>query len=105
MPTRRNQQNKLTGVNIDKLPQRHAADYLSTYSNYVEVGSSPWDFRLLFFEIVEDEKGDPVREKRVRVAMSPQHAIAYSRVLNEHIQRWLATHAPDAVHKLKLEQK
>ena len=106
MATRRsNQQNKLTGVKIDKLPQRRAADYLSTYSNYVEVGSSPWDFRLLFFEVVEDETGEPIREKRVRVVMSPQHAMAYSQVLNEHIERWLKTHAPAAVDKLKLEKK
>ena len=82
-------------VNINELPQQRAADYLSTYSNHVEVGFSPWDLRILFFEITEDEKGDIIREKKGRVVMSPQHAMAFSQVLNNTIEKWAKEHASD----------
>lgn len=82
-------------VNSNKLPQQRAADYLATYSNQVEVGFSPWDFRLLFFEITEDENGDLIREKKARVVMSPQHAIAFSQLLNTAIEKWAEEHGSD----------
>ncbi len=82
-------------VNIDELPQQRAAGYLSTYSNHVEMGFSPWDFRVLFFEITEDENGDIIREKKARVAMSPQHAMAFSQLLNSAIEKWAKEHASD----------
>ncbi len=75
-------------VNINELPQQRAAEYISTYSNHVEMGFSLWDFRILFFEITEDEKGDIIREKKARVAMSPQHAMAFSQLLNSTIEMW-----------------
>lgn len=82
-------------VNINELPQQRAAGYLSAYSNQVEIGFSPWDVKMLFFEITEDENGDPIREKKVGVVMSPQHAMAFSQVLNNTIERWAKEHASD----------
>lgn len=95
MPPKRTEQDK----SISELPQRLAAGYCSAYVNHVEVGASPWDFRFLFFEITEDETGEPIREKKARVVMSPQHAAAFAQVLNGTIERWTKEHAPDALNK------
>lgn len=86
MATRRAAQDKL--VNVGELPQRQATEYISTYSNHVEIGISPWDFRFLFFEIAEDETGNPIREKKARVVMSHQQAEAFSRALSIAAERW-----------------
>lgn len=93
MPTKRKSQDK--PVNINELPQQQAAAYVSTYSNNVEAGITPWDFRFLFFEITEDESGELIREKKARVVMSPQHAVAFSRLLNNTVARWMKDHASD----------
>ena len=97
MATKRTEQDK--SVKVTDLPQRLAAEYLSAYSNNVEIGTSPWDFRFIFFEFMEDETGEPIREKKARVVMSPQHARAFARVLNNTIERWTKEHAPDALNK------
>ena len=86
MATRRATQDN--SVNVGELPQRQATEYISTYSNHVEIGLSPWDFRFLFFEIAEDETGNPIREKKARVVMSHQQAEAFSRALNIAVERW-----------------
>ncbi len=99
MPTKRTRQGKPTSINLTELPQRRAADYLSTYSNYVEIGSSPWDIRLLFFEIQEDETGNLIREKKTHVVMSPQHALAFAQLLRDGVQRWMNEYAPNTVRK------
>ena len=84
-------------VNVADLPQRLAEDYLSAYSNHVEIGTSPWDFRFLFFEFLEDETGEQIREKKARVVMSPQHAMAFFQVLNTTIESWKKNYGSDAV--------
>lgn len=86
MTTRRAAQDK--PVNVGELPQRQATEYIAAYSNAVEIGTTPWDFRFLFFELTEDENGNPVREKKARIVMSPQHAEVFSQVLNTAIERW-----------------
>lgn len=86
MATRRAAQDK--PVNVGELPQRQAAEYVATYSNQVEIGTTPWDFRLLFFELTEDENGNLIREKKARVVMSPQHAEAFFEALSTAIERW-----------------
>ena len=79
-------------ISTSELPQQRAADYLSTYSNHVEIGFSPWDFRFLVFEVTEGEDGEIIREKKARVVMSPQHAVAFSQVLNSTVERWEREH-------------
>ena len=103
MPTKRTQQKNPPNTNIADLPQRQGEEYRSTYTHYVEVGASPWDFRLLFFEIVEDEAGQFVREKKARVVMSPQHAIAFTELLKAHIEKW-RQEIPDAIGLLKIKE-
>ena len=46
------------------------------------------DFRFLFFEIAEDEAGNLIREKKARVVMSPQQAVAFSQTLNSSVENW-----------------
>ena len=104
MATKRTQQNKPGEIKITELPQRQADGYLSTYSNHVEIGSSPFDFRLLFFEVVEGDASNHIREKRVRVVMSPQHAVAFTQVLNHSVQAWLKEHARSADGKIDIEE-
>ncbi len=103
MATKRTQQKNPPIENISDLPQRQAEEYRSTYTNYVEVGASPWDFRLLFFEIVEDADGELVREKKARVVMSPQHAIAFTEILKAHIEKW-RKQTSDTVGLLKIKE-
>lgn len=98
MPTRRKTQSNRRKsndgmINVNELPVLPAENYLSTYVNHAEVGNSPWDFKFAFFEIVEDETGAPIREKKVRIVMSPQHAVAFSQILNTNIERWMEEHA------------
>ena len=104
MATKRTKQGKPTSINLTELPQRRAVDYLSTYSNYVEVGSSPWDIRLLFFEIQEDETGNLIREKKAHVVMSPQHAVAFAKLLRDGVQGWVNEYAPNMVRKSNDEE-
>ena len=94
--TTKKPQDKPLNANANKLPQRQAAEYCSAYSNQAEIGTSSWDFRFLFFEITEDETGELIREKKARVVMSPQHAMAFAQVLNHTIERWRKEHASDA---------
>lgn len=96
MPTKRRAQES---INVSELPQQQSEGYVAVYSNHVEIGTSPWDFRFLFFEVTEDETGEPIREKKARVVMSPQHVRAFAQVLNNTIERWTKERAPDALSK------
>ncbi len=102
MSTKRRPQDK--PINIHELPQQRAAEYVSTYSNHIEMGTSPWDFRFLFFEVTEDETGELIREKKARVVMSSQHAMAFSRVLNNAVAKWMKEHASDTVESTEKER-
>ena len=75
-------------VNVMELPQHRAAEYVATYSNDVAIRTTPWDFRLLFHEITDDENGNLVREKKASVVMSPQQAAAFSQALSIAVERW-----------------
>ena len=91
--------NKSVGVEVGTLPQRQTEEYRSIYSNLIEVGSSPWDFHIVFFEVTEDEEGNLIRERKVRVTMSPQHMVAHTKLLNSHLADWMGTHAPGTIDK------
>ncbi len=94
--------NKPIDIDVNTLPQRKTEEYRSIYSNLIEVGSSPWDFHIVFFEVMDDEEGNLIREKKVRVTMSPQHMIAHTKLLNAHLVNWMKVHAPGAIDKLGL---
>lgn len=80
---------------LTDIPQRQAESYISTYSNYVEIGTTPWDFRLRFFEVVEDEDGNPIREKKVSIVMSPQHTALLSTILRQTVDNWINAQQSD----------
>lgn len=62
-------------------------------ADHVEIEFSSFDFRMLFSEVAEDENGDILCEKKARVVMSPQQAMAFSQVLNSAIEKWEREHA------------
>jgi len=101
MPTRSKQQPQDKPTNINELPQQRAEAYVSTYSNHIEIGTTPWDVRFLFFEITEDEDGNLIREKKARVVMSPEHVLAFSQVLTNTVAGWTRDRAPDGVESLE----
>ncbi len=84
-------------VSVVDLPQRLAAEHLSTYSNHVEIGTSAWDFGFLFFEVLEDPNGELIRERKARVVMTPQIAVAFSHLLNNTIAKWMKEQTSDSV--------
>ena len=75
-------------ANVKEIPQRQAAEFIATYANHVEIAASIWDFRISFFEIAEDEAGNPIREKKARVVVSPQQAEAFSQALAKSVDAW-----------------
>lgn len=70
----------------DEIPERPADNYISTYAHAVEVGTTPWDLRIHFLEISEDENGDPIREKKATITMPLPVAQILTRFLNQSLQ-------------------
>ena len=105
MATKRRPQDKTININPNELPRQQAPEYVSTYSNYVQIGTSPWDFQFLFFDMTEDETGEMIREKKARVVMSPQHAVAFTQLLNDTVAGWMKEHSPDAVANAEKERE
>lgn len=78
-----------------EIVRRRSESYISVYCNNLQVEVTPWDFKFYFGEI---EKGDPdptktyiaklYIEDRVRVSMSPQHAKAMLKVLQENVTQY-----------------
>lgn len=75
---------------VDDVPERQADNYVSTYANLVEISARPWDFRVSFFEVVEDEDGNQIREKKAAVTMSPRSIETFVRILNQALRDWIA---------------
>ncbi len=73
-----------------EIPERQAEDYISAYANLIEISATPWDFRVRFYEVVEDEDGNQVREKKVAVTISPQSTQAFIGLLNQGFREWIA---------------
>ena len=73
---------------VEDVPERQAENYVSTYTNLVEISATPWDLRMRFFEVVEDENGNPIREKKAAVAMSPQSAEIFLKMLGQAFSEW-----------------
>ena len=105
---KRNCSTKAEAVKTRELPQKLGSGYLSAYTNYAEVGSTPLDFNFTFFEIVEDENGKLVREKQVRIVTTPQHAMSFAQVLNSNLEKWLkknTTLSDDVLEKIRRGEK
>ena len=90
MATQHNVSKQRTIHKVDEVPERQADNYVSTYANLVEISARPWDFRVGFFEVVEDENGDQIREKKAAVTMSPRSVETFVRLLDQAFREWMA---------------
>jgi uncharacterized protein DUF3467 len=78
--------------NQPEIIRKNADTFVSVYSNNLQMEVSPWDFKLIFGEIEKGE-ADPTGQRlvklhvedKVRVSMSPQHAKAVLKVLQENV--------------------
>ena len=90
MAIEQNSQNK--PISIKDLSQRQSEDYISIYSNYIEINFGNMDIQFLIFDVTLDEQGNPVKEKKARLVMSPQHAKSFSDAINRTIAQWKENH-------------
>lgn len=67
-------------LNIDNLP--------TIYSNNVEVGVSPWDFRMRFGQIEEADESHMIVKNVATVYMAVDHVRALVDVLQKNLAIW-----------------
>jgi hypothetical protein len=87
-----------------KLPEviRHKGDsYVTFYTNNAQIEANPWDLKLVFGEIEKTEmvpggEGAPkiYVEDKARIVMSPQHAKALMKALQENLAQYEAQMGP-----------
>lgn len=77
---------KQKNIRREDVPERPASNYTSTYAHLVEVGTTPFDLRIHFVELSEDENGDTIREKKATVTIPLQVAEILARFLNQAVQ-------------------
>jgi hypothetical protein len=68
-----------------------AADFRSFYANNTAFAMSPFDFNLIFGEIVGAKDRKMVVEQKVKVIMSPLHAKIFVQVMVENLKQFEAT--------------
>ena len=90
MAIEQNSQNKTFAVK--DLPQRQSEDYISIYSNYIEISFGNMDIQFLIFDVTQDEQGKPVKEKKARLVMSPEHAKSFRDATIHTITQWVEKH-------------
>jgi hypothetical protein len=78
----------------------------TTYANQVQLLTSPWDITLEFAQLAAvqtrtetpdgnvEMKASQVVQSVIRVVMSPQHAKAFSHVLEENLRVYEESSAP-----------
>jgi hypothetical protein len=71
-------------------PQRNtrSSNYVSTYSNNVQMRITPFDFVLTFGDVVNIEGNVLTVEENVRIVMSPEHAKVFSKLLAENVSQF-----------------
>jgi hypothetical protein len=82
-------------------PIVRASDYRTIYANATRIGLSAYDVRLTFGIIVEAEPGKAVNQDQITVIMSPQHAKAVIKIMQDNLPIWEAQYGkmPDAKTK------
>ncbi|MDX6575125.1 MAG: hypothetical protein QOE96_1078 [Blastocatellia bacterium] len=58
------------------------------YADTSKLGYSPWDIRLTFGLLLEDQPERTVNQEQVAIILSPGHAKTLQRILNEQIPVW-----------------
>ena len=64
-----------------------SSNFVSFYTNNVEIGFSAWDMRLIFGEIMGMKEGKVLTEERARIIMSLQHAKVFAALLVQQIEK------------------
>ena len=62
--------------------------FTTLYTNSAQLEVTPWDFKLVFGELVRSENNLPKIEQHVAVVMSPQHAKALLGILATNVQEY-----------------
>src|ERR1043165_4441009 len=68
-------------------------NYVHIYSNNAEFGTSIWDIRVSFAEVIgnpEDEPNTLLVEQRAEVVMSPTHAKVFAQMMVNSIKQYEA---------------
>ncbi len=68
-------------------------DFVTDYSNTIHIRITPYDFAITFGQIVEVDEEKISIDDRVRIMMSPQHAMSFCKVLEGQIEEYLRRHA------------
>lgn len=78
-------------VKMSEMPRRRSEGYASVYANSANVMSTFWDFRIVFSELVfhpGSGNNNIVLEDKVSVAMSWEHAAAFSELLTLKLKQY-----------------
>jgi hypothetical protein len=67
-------------------------DHRTVYVDTMRIGSTLFDFRLVFGALTETEPNVPLVEEQVTLVMSPQHAKAVLAILASNIVAWERQH-------------
>ena len=71
-----------------------SGDFLTLYSNNVQLVFSKWDLRMSFGRIQEATKETLVVHQDVEIYMSPQHAAAFHQTLGDVLKKYQSLHEP-----------
>ena len=58
------------------------------YSNSVAILATQWDFQFIFGQVREGEPGQFVAEDQVTIVMTPEHALALFKAIEQNIRRF-----------------
>jgi len=63
-------------------------NYISSYSNNVEMKTSYFDVQMIFGEVLESTHKDMKVEEKIGILMSPQHAKVFLEVFATNLKRY-----------------
>jgi hypothetical protein len=94
-----NTKDKLVEIDYEKLKDRpktrtQAENFVSTYSNAMNVEVTFTDFKLFFGEIVEATHDKLVTVDRVAVLITPEQARLIAKVLTKQIEQYESRFGP-----------
>jgi hypothetical protein len=69
------------------IPSFRSDKFTKVYANSANLEITPWDFKLVFGELIRD-KGEHKIEEIVAVVMSPQHAKALLNVMQNNVREY-----------------
>lgn len=86
-------------IDFEKLKSRpktrtQAANFVSLYSNSLNVEVTFTDFKLFFGEVLEASQERLVTEDRVVVLVAPEEARLIAKVLTEQVEKYEAAFGP-----------